>query len=230
MSKILAYGTVTERKPVPFSNTIEYIINGNSAAFTTNGSLLDRAIHENRTGFFVVDQDGDICDYSPFAQNGYYVDQQKRRASDLKVATKQLVAACSNVKRNDLQLVAGALGAGLGAVMMFSGAAAFFTSVFTGDFTGTLGGAAGTAVGGLVTYISYENLTAAQKNIYNACKKFEAALETYHLICIKYAPQHMQGLPVYEPEFAAISKMLRYVFPNFGEKDLTYNQPNWSVA
>lgn len=230
MSSILAYGKVTGRQEELFNNKITYIINDNSAAFTTSGSLIDRAIHNDRAGFFVVNQDGYITDYQAFGYKDHYVEVQKQRAQALKVVTERLIATCNASNSNDIKLVAGALGTAIGAAVFLSGTATVLTSIFTGDYSGTLGGMAGAAVGGVMGYVSYDSMTTAQKNIYTVCKQFEAALESYHTMCIRHAPEHMKDLPMYEPEFKAISKMLRMIFPNFGEKDLTYNKPNWAVA
>lgn len=230
MKSILAYGKVTGRTLDRFSDKVTYIINDNSAFYTTNGSLLDRAIHSGRAGFFVINNESYVTDYHEFGYKNYYVDLQRVRAGELKMATERLIAAYKQLGRNDIQVVAGALGTAVGGTVLLSGTIGLLTSIVTGDITGTLGSAAGAAVGGAMAYISYDSMTKAMKNAYNVSKQFTAALDTYHSLCYNYAPEHMKDLPMYDPEFEAISKLLRTIFPNFGEKDLTYNQPNWSVA
>lgn len=228
MSKLI-YGRVTGRNQSPWTKNIRYTINGNVHVVTPTGSMCDRALHEAKTGFVMINDNNYVEDFYAWGCQDTET-FQKQRAQSLKVTAQRMVDSYKALNRNDMQVVAGAVGLTLGTFTAVTGAVTFFTSIFTGDFTGTLGGAAAAVVGGAIGYVSYENMTEAMQNAYNCSQQFKACLENYHNICIKYAPDHMKDLPMYEPEFKAISKILREVFPQWGEQDLMYNRPNWEVA
>ena len=228
MSKLI-YGRVTGRTKAAWSNEVRYTINDNVHVVTPNGSMCDRALHEAKAGFVMINDNNYVEDF--YAWGSIDADTiQKQRAQQLKVSANRMVNSYKALGRNDMQVVASSVGTVIGTVTAVSGVIGVITSVFTGDFSGTIGSAAAAAVGGAIGYVSYENMTEAMQKAYTCSKQFKADLAIYHNICTKYAPDHMKDLPMYDPEFKSISKIIREVFPQWGEKDLAYNQPNWAIA
>ena len=231
MSKLI-YGVITHRNENTWTNNVRYTVNSNVHFVTPKGSMCDRALdaHKDRPGFIVVNDNNYVEDFYAHGYSDEVVKAQKQQAKAVERAAVQMTRAYQALTRNDMQIVAGAVGTALGGVTAIGGTVTVLTSIFTGDFSGTLGGTAAAILGGTIAYISYENMTSAMQKAYDCSKQFQKALDNYHSIVQSFAPEHMKDVPMYEPEFKSISKILRGVFPNWGEENLMYNKPSWAVA